>query len=684
MWSTVAELAGCAGMPATERGCRKFLDNLSEKSPDVRRKRSGTKAFEYHIDFLPAKTQEDVRARYYASILAQKETSLNVAPSRASSCGINKPRTELKLMRQCPALLEREINSLTDKQKQIADSRAVLAMEVEKLRDAGMSRTAAVNFVSMGSRNGTLPEHLMKAAELANARKGSSRAGVGTRSLQEWVSVFESTKPGVERLAMLSPGHLKAKKPEQITWLPEFLSHWRSRKGPSLSEAYRDFQAAWLSSYADQPAMLNACPSYDAVRRAMDKLPRREKARGRVSGSAALAYETYQKRDWSQMPVNGCWITDGKSLDMKVAHPVHGRPFTPELTLVLDGRTRYCVGWSLALSENVVAVADAYRYAMKHHGKPLMAYSDNGGGETNKTLDADITGIFSRMGIDHPTSIPGRPQSRGIIERLNKVIPRRIAMAFETFNGISADRESVRMTDRQIQSAVNALEKGRDLSPVQLNAIRKLPSWQQLLDVIAEEVDKYNHQHEHSELPKFNGRHMTPAAYRKLALEQEGDEIEYLTDVELSHAFMPEVVRTAQQGWISLMNNDYFSHDLINVDKEEVRVAFDIHDASEVIIRRMDGTFVCKAIYNGNKVAAQPISKVKKLEADRTKRRMGLIDKKRAEVEAEARGLMNGSTIESLPDFGSFIPKVIDEPEKEYFFLATDREEHLKKAGNQK
>jgi putative transposase len=70
-------------------------------------------------------------------------------------------------------------------------------------------------------------------------------------------------------------------------------------------------------------------------------LPRREKARGRVSGSAALAYECFQKRDWSQMPVNGCWIADGKSLEMKVAHPDHGRPFTPELTLIIDGRTLY-------------------------------------------------------------------------------------------------------------------------------------------------------------------------------------------------------------------------------------------------------------------------------------------------------------------------------------------------------
>lgn len=469
MWSTVAELTGCNGMPATERGCRKYLDNLAAKVPDVRRKRVGTKAFEYHIDFLPANTQEEIKNRYYNSLLSEKTVSTKVVSTRPRSDTATKKN--ISLIRQCPALLDREVNSLTAKQKQIADARAVLAMEVEKLRDAGLSRTAAVNFVSMGSRKGTLPEHLMKASELANARKGSSRAGVGTRSLQEWVSVFESTKPGIERMAMLAPGHLKAKKPEQIKWLPDFLAHWRSRKGPCLTEAYRDFKAEWTALYADQPAMIAACPSYDAVRRAMEKLPRREKARGRVSGSAALAYECFQKRDWSQMPVNGCWIADGKSLEMKVAHPDHGRPFTPELTLIIDGRTRFVVGWSLALSESVIAVADAYRYAMRHFGKPLFVYSDNGGGETNKTFDADVTGIFSRLGIEHPTSIPGRPQSRGIIERLNKGIPRRVAMQFDTFSGDSADREHARITARAIQSAVKAQENGRELTPVQRTAL---------------------------------------------------------------------------------------------------------------------------------------------------------------------------------------------------------------------
>ncbi|HDW2009334.1 TPA: Mu transposase C-terminal domain-containing protein, partial [Enterobacter asburiae] len=283
--------------------------------------------------------------------------------------------------------------------------------------------------------------------------------------------------------------------------------------------------------------------------------------------------------------------------------------------------------------------------------------------------------------IEHPTSIPGRPQSRGIIERLNKGVPRRVAMQFDTFSGDSADREHARITSRAIQSAIKAQENGRELTPVQRNALGKLPSWQQLLDAIASEVDAYNNTHEHRELPKRNGRHMTPTAYRRAVLEAEGDDIEYLTDVELREAFMPEMVRTAQRGWLRLFNNDYFSEELIQVDSEEVRVAFDIHDPSSVIVRRMDGTYVCTAIWNGNKRAAIPVSAMDVAVEKRRQRRLNRIEDKRQEIEAEGRSVLPGQRFD---DLGSFIPAEFSRitEEEHYFFLETDRDEYLKKTGN--
>lgn len=678
MFLTIKELAGLPGMPGTVPGCHYVLGKWKAQAPDLVRKRTGSKALEYHIELLPSETQEVIRKRHYNELLEQAAKAEPVAtPAVKTSI---KPRNKLALIRQCPALLEREVNTLTEKQRQISDARALLAQNVLALCAAGVSRASAVAQIVNGSRTGALPPALRGAVEIASARKGQ-RAGVGKSSLQEWVSIYQSTQNGVERLKMLAPGHHKARAPEQIGWLPRFLSYWRNLNGPSVQAAYRDFADEWAHEYADQPGMLAACPSYHAVLRAMDKLPRREKARGRVTGSAARALETYVKRDWSTMPVNGCWVSDGKSLNMKVAHPIHGRPFTPELTMVIDGRSRAVVGWSLALSENVIAVADAYRHAMSQHGKPLFTYSDNGGGEKNKTLDADTTGIFPRLGIQHMTGIPGNPQARGIIERLNGVIPRAVAQKYPTYNGHGADRENARLTSVRINSAVNALEKNKELNPVQRNALAKLPSWAQLLEVIEEEVFKYNETHRHSELPKVDGRHMTPMEARRAALAAEGDEIEYLSAVELREMFMPEQTRIAQRGWLELQNNSYFSEQLIDVDGEEVRVAYDIHDATRVIVRRMDGAFVCEALWNGNKVAAVPVTAMANAMEERRKRRMNLNDAKRREIEAEGRPLLEAPV---LPDFnfGQILQSEIQQAEQhDYHFLQADREHSAKKTG---
>lgn len=678
MYLTIKELVGLPGMPGTIQGCHYALGKLKAQAPDLVRRRCGSKALEFHIELLPNETQEVIRKRHYDELLeqaAKAEPVVTPAPKATI-----KPRNKLALIRQCPALLEREVNTLTEKQRRISDARALLAQNVLALCAAGVSRASAVAQIVNGSRTGALPSALRGAVEIASARKGQ-RTGIGKSSLQEWVSIYQSTQNGAERLKMLAPGHHKARAPEQIGWLPRFLSFWRNLNGPSVQAAYRDFADDWAEEYADQPGMLTACPSYHAVLRAMDKLPRREKARGRVTGSAARALETYVKRDWSTMPVNGCWVSDGKSLNMKVAHPIHGRPFTPELTMVIDGRSRVVVGWSLSLSENVIAVADAFRHAIGQHGKPLFTYSDNGGGEKNKTLDADTTGIFPRLNIEHMTGIPGNPQARGIIERLNGVIPRAVAQKYPTYNGLGADRENVRLTSVRINSAVNALDKNKELNPVQRNALAKLPSWTQLLDVIEEEVFKYNETHRHSELPKVNGRHMTPMEARRAALAEEGDEIEYLSAVELREMFMPEKVRTAQRGWLDLMNNNYFSEQLIDVDGEDVRVAYDIHDATRVIVRRMDGSFICEALWNGNKVAAVPVTAMANAMEERRKRRLNLNDAKRREIEAEGRPILEAPV---LPDFnfGHILQSEIQQAEqRDYHFLQADREHSAKKTG---
>lgn len=678
MFVTVNELVGLPELPGTLQGLRFALNKRAAGSPDLIRKRSGTKAFEYHVDCLPEKAREIVKQRHYSKVLEQADCHSVVTIERKRDAV--KVRAELEVMRKCPALLERKLGSLTDSQKQIADARTTLVLEVRKLMNmAGMTRKAAVELVASRSREGSLPEPVQQAADIANARKGQQRVGVGVRILQSWVSDYLTAENPGERLALLAPGKIKAKAVESYPWMADFLRFYRKPSKPTVAMAWEDFEEEWEKHHGNNSIMMSMLPSLDTVRYALKKIPKAERERSRVTGSDYKSLLPFIRRDWSVMPVNGVWIGDGHGMKMEVINPGTGKPFRPEITLVIDGCTRVVVGWSLGLSESQVAVGDAIRNAVSRYGVPLIYYSDNGGGEKNKVFDADITGIFSRLEIDHPTGIPGNPQARGIIERLNQEIPKRAAMKFGSWVGKSGDRETQRKYRKQVDSAVNALEKGKGLNAVQQAALCKVPTWEQLIEEIERQVERHNNR-PHTSLPeRENGQHWSPVAYRKHLLERDNIGIMYLTGAELHEMFRPEKICTARRGEIKLFKNIYFSTELASVEGEEVRVCFDIHDPHSVIVRRMDGTWICDAVWNGNKVDAFAKPYVEALQEKRHKRRRQRLEQQIARVDEELR-----PAIEQKPeiDLSLFAARRNNnEPEKVYLF-ESEFESDLKKASN--
>ncbi|WP_305781685.1 DNA-binding protein, partial [Candidatus Sodalis sp. SoCistrobi] len=158
IWLTAKECVSLPGLPRMQQNIRSRLDKATGNSAELRRRREGTKAFEYHIDCLPEQAREIVRQRHYKSLIAQAPAQL-VDESVKRSTAI-KSRDELAIMRQCPALLERKVQALNDHQKQIADARMRLAQEVIRLQQVGMTRIAAVTFIVEESKAGTLPEAL--------------------------------------------------------------------------------------------------------------------------------------------------------------------------------------------------------------------------------------------------------------------------------------------------------------------------------------------------------------------------------------------------------------------------------------------------------------------------------------------------------------------------------------------
>ncbi|WP_059239189.1 DNA-binding protein [Escherichia albertii] len=673
-WFTLNELTGLQGLPKTVQG----ITQKAKRANWTRRRKSGVqgKIYEYHISSLPKDVQKVLRQRLTHQVLEDAQLPAVVEQKAVKNVTI---RDELEVMVKCPELALREVQALTDKQKAIADARILLATEVHKLREyAGMSRTAAIKHIVDGIRQGALPERVIVAGNTANARQGK-RTGVSTGSLQEWYSAWLMARGDANQLlALLAPGHHKGTPWEQVWWLSDFFMFYRSWKRPTVEYAYREFSAWWHEKHANDAGMLAALPSVHAVRRVLSNVPVIVKERFRSTGSAWRSLNPFVRRDWSTLPVNAVWVGDGHCMKLMAFNPATGNTFRPEVTLVMDAGQRFIVGWSLSLSENVIAVADALRHGMSQHGIPLIYYSDNGGGEKNRVLDADITGILPRLGVEHHTGIPGNPQGRGVIERANKGIPKDVALSFQTYCSKNADKETVMMQQRITQSAIKATHKGKELTKRQVKAMGEVPTFEQLMAAIELEVKRYNNR-PHSSLPrKEDGEHYSPAAYRRKLIKEQKAEIDMLSPEELHEMFRPESICTVRRGEVVLFRNIYFSTELAAEHGNEVRVCYDIHDANSVIVRRMDGSYICDAIWNGNKVDAFPKAVI---EQQQEKRARGRIARATQKIEEAKRELTPAITQRPDFNFGFGLERKEEKKKEELYFFASERDRNLKKDG---
>ncbi|MCX2788381.1 transposase domain-containing protein [Vibrio sp. Sgm 5] len=126
MFYTVAELTGLVGVPRLERNARIFLNKLVENNETHKRKRQGTKAFEYHIDCLPDETRIHLRQQLALSAERIQTTTLNESESISSD--------EMWF----------EFESATESQKEKAKTRLATALTVKALIDKGFKKKEAI------------------------------------------------------------------------------------------------------------------------------------------------------------------------------------------------------------------------------------------------------------------------------------------------------------------------------------------------------------------------------------------------------------------------------------------------------------------------------------------------------------------------------------------------------------
>ena len=420
--------------------------------------------------------------------------------------------------------------------------------------------------------------------------------------------------------------------------LSSFLQFYQCRSNPTVAEAWRAYK-----EYAE--ARGEDYRSYQTVRQTLNKLPDHIREFRRKTGGGMKSMKTYVRRNWETLRVNDCWAGDGHALHAKVKHPITGKAFRPEITLIIDCHSRFVVGWSVSLAENSIAIMDALRYGMTRYGVPYIYYSDNGAGQTNKTLDAEYTGILIRLGVAHEKAIAGNPQARGIIERLMRSLGKNIAKRFPTYFDKNTDKETTRKMLYAVESGARANAEGKELTTLQQKGLNILPTWEDLMQVMEEEIAKYNDT-PHS---AFNNK-QTPKEVYFAGIEElkATNDFEELTAESANYFFKPAFVRDVRRAYITLMNGFYWAEKLEDYNGEKVICLVDIYDPKKITVETMEHRFICEAELDGNLRDAMPLPLIEQLQQRRKTNKQKKLDRERQDADLEAKRLFHIQAEEDL------------------------------------
>lgn len=576
-------------LPHSKRGVQDHIDRFEWASSPLCRKRQAVGGgVEYHISLLPNELQ--------SAIHGEATRELVVADQQA--------RKALDIARR----EKLSTANLTARQRDVMNARSSILSAIDMHQIAcGMSQRQAIqSFLS----NPEILDIAERTLIVANDRNDSP--DVSLRTVQRWFSTRDTI--GVGALAPLA-----TKEQQDVpTWFWQFLRFYAKPQKPCLTESLEKFKTALPSHIMP--------PNYDQVRRLMARLGNVEKHRGREGSLTLKSRMAYTLRSTDELLPGCVYTADGKTFDAEIAHPIHGQPFRPEITSIVDVATRRCVGFSFGLAENTIGVVDALRFACEHHGIPAIFYVDRGPGFKNDILDNQLTGVTERLGITKLHSLPQNSQARGIIERFNGSVWNPLAKEYETYIGEEMDQQAR-------QRSFKATRKDIKLT----GTSSRLPSWQEFMAACVNAIAAYNAK-PHSSLP---GK-MSPNQYWEYHVST-GFEIVPVLEHEKNDLFRPYVKRKVSRAMVEWLTNTYFHMALEEWHGEYVLVGYDIHDAGKVWVREIDrrsgeelmGRLICVAIFAGNEERYIPLTMERAALEKRANARARRLSDHMAEVEAE-------------------------------------------------
>lgn len=504
---------------------------------------------------------------------------------------------DLEASAQAPQ--ESSLADLTEHQRRTALARLVIVKEIERTAAIIGKKDKAVLLFLGAVKAGTLAAHLAELVPVANDKYGDGKKqSISRETLYRWKKQYAE-----EGLLALAPLH-RTKDVTVPIWAKAFLAEYQQPQKPSARDAYKRFVETYPSP-----------PSLDQVYYWLKKMSVPAREAGRVTGNALLKLRKHKRRLTDEYWPGDIYTADGTTFDAEIQHPIHGQPWKPEATFMIDVATRRCVGISLGDAESGFVVLDALRMACCFGGIPCYLYVDNGSGYKNKMMTGEGLGMMARLDIEMRHSIPERPQGKGLMERAVQTICGPLSKRLSSCTHKDMDRDAAKKVFKITRADIKASGKSK-----------LLPTFDTFRDLILKRVCEYNAS-PHRALPRIEDaaagirRHMTPDEYWN-SFEERGFVPLLVPEAIRDELFMPSYSRKVANGEIQLFNSIYFADELDHLHGKWVDVRYDIWDSSKVFCWTTEGVRICTAVLNGNAINFFPMPQV---EARRERRANGKV-----------------------------------------------------------
>jgi putative transposase len=403
--------------------------------------------------------------------------------------------------------------------------------------------------------NRTLPGHIAQAMQ-ACAKAGRNAPAKNT--VREWNNTVEA---GGGRVELLEQHGGRTPNKVMPAWWGMAIERYNQPSKPDMAEVWR-----YLSEVE------GFAVSYDQVRDYINSLPAAygHRSPARIGKKLyRLTQKAYIRRCTDKALPGDVYVADGYRADVYLAHPVTGGIWRPELTVIMDLRSRVIVGWRADEHEGAYAVQNTFAEAFaRHKHVPAIIYVDNGSGYKNQFMSDPMTGFYARAGVgDVIHAIPGNPHGKGWVERFFKTMGRDF-----------------------LKGWMPHLYCGDDMAPEALNeTVREHKAGRLPLPSLAQFTDAFN-----DWLTRYNNRpHPEDASRTRASIWAELRRETPAQDVcELKRRV--QKVRV-QRGTVQQGKRVYRHPDLLQFNGQEVLLEYDLMDNAVGVVTNMEGRWVCNA-----------------------------------------------------------------------------------------